>query len=117
MRFASSARELRRDALTMLKTHIVLIFMLCLALLLMLYLNFLMDLTITHIVWVHERTALCLDALDMTHVLIVVIVSCVGLVFLLELLTLTLSQDTCTVHVFPVVVHAPLGQMVKCKEL
>jgi hypothetical protein len=101
----------------MLKTHIVLILMLCLALLLMLCLSSLMDLTIAHMVLVHERTALCLDALHMTHVLIVVIVSYVGLVFLLELLTLTLSQDTCTVHVFPVVVHAPLGQMVKCKEL
>jgi hypothetical protein len=53
-----------------------------------------MDLTIDHIVLVHKRTALCLDALDTAHVVIVVIVSRVGLVFLLELLTLTLSPDT-----------------------
>jgi hypothetical protein len=53
-----------------------------------------MDLTIIHMVLVHEITALCLDALDTTHILIVVIVSRVGLVFLLELLTLTLSPDT-----------------------
>jgi hypothetical protein len=65
----------------------------CLAFLLILCLSLLMDLTITHMVLVHKRTALCLDALDTTHVLIVVIVSRVGLVFLLEGLTLTLSRD------------------------
>jgi hypothetical protein len=68
-------------------------------------------------VLVHERTTLCLEALDTAHVLIMVMVFHVGLVFLLELLTLTLSRDTWTVHVFPVVVHIPLRQMVKCKEL
>jgi hypothetical protein len=62
-----------------------------LALLHVLFLSSLMDLTIAHMVLVHERTALSLDALNMTHVLIVVIVSCVGLVSLLEGLTLTLS--------------------------
>jgi hypothetical protein len=36
------------------------------------------------------------------------------LVFLLELLTPTMSPDTWTVHVFPVVVHVPLDQMVRC---
>jgi hypothetical protein len=64
---------------------------LCLALLLVLCLSSLTDLTIAHMVLVHKRTALCLDALDMTHVLIVVIVSCVCLISLLEELTLTLS--------------------------
>jgi hypothetical protein len=68
-------------------------------------------------VLVYEGTLLCLDALVTTHILIVVIVSHVGLVFLLEGLTLTLSRDIWTVHVFPVVVHMPLGQMVKCKDL
>jgi hypothetical protein len=85
----------------MLETHIVmsslifclvLIFMfhlsftlvLLLALFHVLYLNSLMDLTIAHMVLVHERTALSLDALDTAHVLAVVIVSRVGLVFLLE---------------------------------
>jgi hypothetical protein len=64
---------------------------LCLALLLVLFLSSLMDLTIAHIVLVHERTALSLDALVMAHVLIVVIVFRVGLVFLLEGLSPTLS--------------------------
>jgi hypothetical protein len=70
-----------------------------------------------HMILVHERTALCLDALDMAHVLIVVIVSRVVLVFLLEGLILTLSQDIWTAHIFPIVVHAPLGQMVSWKGL
>jgi hypothetical protein len=88
-----------------------------LALLLVLCLISLMDLTIAHMVLVHERTALCLDALVTAYVLIVVIVSCIGLVFQLEGLILTLSLDTWTIHIFPVVVHVPLGQMVKCKGL
>jgi hypothetical protein len=58
--------------------------MLCLTLLLVLCLNSLMDLIIAHMVLVHERTALCLDALDTAHILIVVIISRVGLVFPLE---------------------------------
>jgi hypothetical protein len=118
MSFASVARELRRDALIMLETHIVmssLIFRLILILMLRLISS--MDLTITHMVWVHERSTLCLDALGMTHVLIVVIVSRMGPIFLLEGLTLTLSLDTWTVHVFPIVVYIPLGHMVKCKGL
>jgi hypothetical protein len=124
--FASDARELRRDALSMLETHImvsslifrlVLILVLHLALLLVLCLSSLMDLTITHMVLVHERAALCLDTFYTAHVLIVVIISRVGLVFLLEGLALTLSLDTWTVYIFPVVVHIPLGQMVRCKGL
>jgi hypothetical protein len=116
MSFAFGARELRRGVLSMLETHIMmsslicrLIFILvlylartlvlrltifrvlCFALLLVLWLSFLMDLTIAHMVWVHEGTALCLDALDTAHVLIMVIVFRVGLVFLLEGPTLTLS--------------------------
>ena len=130
MSFASGARELRRDILIMLETHIVmsslmfrlvlilvlrlaLTLVLCLALLLVLCLSSLMDLTIAHMVLVHERTALSLDALDTAHVLIVVIVFRVGPVFLLEGLRLTLSPDTWTVHVFHVVVPVPLVQMVK----
>jgi hypothetical protein len=62
-----------------------------LALLLMSCLISLMDLTIAHMVLVHERTALSLDTLVMSHILIVMIISHVGLVFLLEGLTLTLS--------------------------
>jgi hypothetical protein len=57
---------------------------LCLALLLVLRLSSLMDSTIAHMVLVHERIALSIYALVMAHVLIVVTVSCVGLVFLLE---------------------------------
>jgi hypothetical protein len=87
----------------MLETHIVmgsLIFclvltlVLCLEHLLMFCLISLMHLTIAHMILVHERIALHLDALVTTHVLIMVIVSCIGMVFLLEGLTLTLSPYT-----------------------
>jgi hypothetical protein len=142
MSFASGGRELRGCMFSMLETHIVmssLIFrhvlilmfrlaftpvlllalshVLCLAVLLVLCLSSLMDLIITHMVLVHERTALCLEALDTAHILIVVIVFCVGLVFPLEGLFPTLSRDTWTIHTFPVVVHVPLGQVVRCKGL
>jgi hypothetical protein len=126
MSFASGAKELRRDTLTKLETHIVmsslifyldLILVLYLALSLVLCLSSLMDLTITHMVLVHETTALCLDAFDMVHVLIVVIISRVGLVFLQEGFTPVLSGDTWTVHIFPIVVLVPLVQMVMCKRL
>jgi hypothetical protein len=73
--------------------HLALTLVLCLTLLLVLCLSLLMDLTIAHMVLVHERAALCLDVLDTTHILIMVIVSHVGLVSLLEGLTLTLSRD------------------------
>jgi hypothetical protein len=85
------------------ETHIVMSFLifrltlsltLCLTLLLMLCLNSLMDLTIAHMVLVNERTTLSLDALVMTHVLIVVIISHVGMFILLEGPTPTLSRDT-----------------------
>jgi hypothetical protein len=66
----------------------------CLALLLVLRLSSLMDLTITHMVLIHERTALGLDALVTVYVLIVVTVSRVGLVFPLEGPFPTLSRDT-----------------------
>jgi hypothetical protein len=126
MSFAFGARELRRDILTMLETHIVmsslifclnLILVLCLALTLVLCLSSLMDLTIAHMVLVQKRIALCLDALETAHVLIMMIISCVGLVFLQEGFTPILSQDTWTVHVFPVVVLVPLVQTVMCKTL
>jgi hypothetical protein len=64
-----------------------------LTLLHVLFLSSLTDLTITHMILAHERTALSLDALVTTHVLVMVIISLVGLVFLLEGLTLTLSRD------------------------
>jgi hypothetical protein len=64
-----------------------------LALLHVLFLSSLTDLTITHMILAHKRTALSLDALVTTHVLVMVIISLVGLVFLLEGLTLTLSRD------------------------
>jgi hypothetical protein len=118
MSFASGERELRGGVLSMLETHIVmslLIFrlvlilmfrlaltlvlllapshVLCLALFLVLCLSLLMDLTIAHMVLVHERTALSLDALVMAYVLIVVTISHVGLVFPLEGPFPTLSRD------------------------
>jgi hypothetical protein len=74
-------------------------------------------LTIAHIVLVYERTALSLNALVTAHILVAVIVSRVGLVFLLEGHAPTLSRDTWMVHVFPDVVHVPLGQVVRCKRL
>jgi hypothetical protein len=90
---------------------------LCLALLLVLCLSLLMDLTIDHIVLVHERTALSLDALGIAHVPIMVVISHVGLVFPLEVPSPTLSRNTWTVHTFPVVVHVPLDQVMRCKGL
>jgi hypothetical protein len=89
----------------------------CLILILVHRLASFMNLTIAHMVLVHERTTFCLDTLVTAHVLIVVIVSRVGLVFLLESFTLILSPHTWTIHVFPIVIHVPLGQMAKCKEL
>jgi hypothetical protein len=123
MSFASVERRFRRGVLSMLETHtvmsslsfrLILTLVLRLALLLVVCPVSLMDLTIAHMVLVHERTILSLDAMVMAHVLIVVIISHVGPVFLLEGLTLTLSPDTWTVHIFPVVVHVPLDQMVWC---
>jgi hypothetical protein len=97
--------------------HLAFTLVLCLALLLVLCLSSLMDPTIASMVLVHERTALNLDALVMAHVLIVVTVSRVGLVFPLEGPSPTLSRDNWMVHTFPVVVHVPLGQVVRCKGL
>jgi hypothetical protein len=77
---------------------------LCLSLLLVLCLSLIMDLTIAHMVLVHERTALSLDALVMVHVLIVVIDFRVGLVFSLEGPFPTLRRDTWMVHTFPLMV-------------
>jgi hypothetical protein len=88
-----------------------------LALLLVLCLSSLMDPTISHIVLVHERTVLSLDALDTAHVLIMVIASRVGLAFPLEGPFPTLSRDIWTVHAFPVVVHVLLDQVVRYKGL
>jgi hypothetical protein len=90
---------------------------LCLTLLLVLHLSSLMDLTIAHMVLVHERTAWSLDALVTAHVLVMVIVSRVGLVFLLERPSPTLSRETWMVHAFSVVVHVLLNQVVRCKGL
>jgi hypothetical protein len=86
-----------------------------LAFLLVLCLSSLMDPTITHMVLIHERTALSLDALVIAHVLIVVTVSRVGLVFPLEGPFPTMSRDTWMVHVFPVMVHVPLSQVARRK--
>jgi hypothetical protein len=109
MSFASDRRELRGGVLSMLETHIVmslsifrlvlilmfrLVFtlvlllapshVLSLALLLVFCLSSLMDPTITHMVLVHVRTTLSLDALVTAHILIMVTVSRVGLVFPLD---------------------------------
>jgi hypothetical protein len=134
MSFASDVRELIGGILSMLETHIVisllishliliLVFrqartlVLHLTLFHMLWLSSLMNLTIADMVLVNERTALSLDALLMAHVLVVVIIFCIGLIFLMEGPSPTLSRDTWMVHVFPIVVHVPLGQVVRCKKL
>jgi hypothetical protein len=62
-----------------------------LALFLVFCLSSLIDPTIAHMVLVHERTALSLNALVTAHVLVVVIISRVGLVFPLEGPSPTLS--------------------------
>jgi hypothetical protein len=80
---------------------------LCRALLLVLRLSSLMDPTIAHMVLVHERTTLSLDALVTAHVFIVVTISRVGLIFLLEGPFPTLSRDTWMVHTFPIMVRVP----------
>jgi hypothetical protein len=54
---------------------------LCLTLFPVLCLSSLMDPTIAHMVLVHERTSLSLDALVSVQILIMVIISRVGLVF------------------------------------
>jgi hypothetical protein len=76
----------------MLETHIVMsLLIFCLVLLLMIHLVSFMDLTIAHMVLVHKRIDLCLDALVTSHVLIVMIVPHVGMVFPLEVPILILS--------------------------
>jgi hypothetical protein len=115
MSFVYVTKELRRGALITPETHIVmssLIF--CLVLILVPRLTSFMDLTIAHMVLVHERTTLCLDDLITVYVLIVMIVSHVGPVFLFEGLVLTLSPDTWMVHAFPIMVHVLMDQMVRC---
>jgi hypothetical protein len=82
-----------------------------------LLLSSLMDLTIAHMVLVHERTTLSLDALVTAQILVMVVFSHVGLVFWLKGPTPTLSRDTWMVHVFSVMVHVPLGQVVRCNGL
>jgi hypothetical protein len=64
--------------------HLTFTLVLRLTLFHVLCLSSLMDLTITHMVLVHERTTLSIDSLVMTHVLIMVIVSRAGLIFLLR---------------------------------
>jgi hypothetical protein len=130
--FCFNVRELRGDVLSMLETHIVmsllishliLILMFHLAFTLVLrlarlhvfFLSSLMDLTIAHMILVYERIALSLNALVTVHVLVVVVIFHVGLIFLLEGHTLTLSRDTWSVHVFPIRVHVSLGQVVRSK--
>jgi hypothetical protein len=90
---------------------------LCLALLLVLHLSSLMNLTIAHMVLVYERTGLSLDALVTAHILVMVTVSHIGMIFPLQGPFLNLSRDTWMVHAFPIMVHVPLGQVVRCKGL
>jgi hypothetical protein len=98
----------------MLETHIMMsLLIFCLTFLIVLHLIFLMDLTIAHMVLIHERVVLCLDTMVSTHALIVVFVTCIGMVVPLEVSILTLSQVALIVHAFPIVVHVPLAQIVR----
>jgi hypothetical protein len=116
MSFTFDAREWRRGMWTMLETHIMMSLLIFrLTFLLMLHLGFLMDLTIAHMVLVHERVVLCLDALVSTNALIVVFIPHIGMVSPLEVSILTLSRVALTVHSFPIVVHITIAQMVRCK--
>jgi hypothetical protein len=89
----------------------------CLSFLLVLCLIFLTDLTITHMVLVHEKVVLCLDALVSTHALIMVFIPHVGMVFPQQVSIHTLSRVALLVHAIPIVVHVSLAQMVRCKGL
>jgi hypothetical protein len=92
MSFAFGATEWRRGVWTILETHIMMSLLIFhVTYLLMLRLVFHMDLTITHVVLVHERVVLCLDALMLTHALIVVFIPHVGMVFPLEVNILTVG--------------------------
>jgi hypothetical protein len=92
MSFSFGAREWRSDMWTMLETHIIMSSLIFhLAFLLMLCLIFLMDIIITHMVLADKRVALYLDALVLTHVLIVVLIPRVGTVLQLEVPILILS--------------------------
>jgi hypothetical protein len=118
MSFSFDVRELRRGIWTILEMQIMMSLLIFrLTFLLMLHLISFMDLTIAHMVLVHERIALCLDTLVTAHVLILVIVPHVGTIFLLEGLILTLSRVALMVHASPIVVYVPLAQMVRCKGL
>jgi hypothetical protein len=76
----------------MLETHIMMsLLIFCLTFLLVLRLIFLMDLTIAHVVLVHKRVVLCLDALVSTDTFIMVFIPRVGMVFPLEVFIPTLS--------------------------
>jgi hypothetical protein len=102
----------------MLETHIMMSLLLFrLTFILVLCLIFLMDLTIAHMVLVHERVVFCLDALVSTHALIMMYVPRIGMVFPLEVPILTLSRVALMVYAFPIMVHIPLAQMVRCKGL
>jgi hypothetical protein len=97
--------------------HLAFTLVLLLALSHVLYLSSLTDPTIAHMVLIHEKTALSINALVTAHILIVVTGSRVGLVFSLEDPSLTLSRDTWTVHAFPIMVHVLIDQVVRCKGL
>jgi hypothetical protein len=79
MSFAFDAREWRRGVSIMLETHIMMSSSIFRStFLLILHLVFLMDLTITHMVLVHERMVLCLEALMSIYTFIMMFVLRVG---------------------------------------
>jgi hypothetical protein len=90
--FCFQCRRMEKRRVDYARNHIMMsLLIFCLLFLLVLHLIFLMDLTITHMILVHERVALCLDALVLTHVHIMVFIPYAGMVFPLEVSILTLS--------------------------
>jgi hypothetical protein len=63
----------------------------CLTFFLVFRIVFLMELTIAHMVLVHERVVLSQDAFMSSHAFILVFVPCVGMIFSLEVSILTMS--------------------------
>jgi hypothetical protein len=120
MSFASGGRKLRGGVLSMLETHIVRggHFLTCFTSHFFYYFVSVHSWIQPSLIWFWSmRITLSLDALVTAHVLVVVIVSRIGLVLPLEGPSSNLSRDTWMVHAFSIVVHVPLGQVVRCKGL
>jgi hypothetical protein len=61
------------------------------------------------------RNGLVFERFGVDPPLITVFIPRIGIIFPLEVSILTLSRVALTVHAFPVVVHVPFAQIVRCK--